>query len=350
VLSDPVYYGSEVVSHGHVVLPAPPVKRLLEINSLTNSYGNLLAVFGFGRKRHLELVLKAWDQLLALLSPILVVAENSPFVCLAARDRIPVFVVGSGFSVPPAEYPAFPPLTGESKPEANQAAIREIVNNVLEQRRARSIDKVPELLAGEGRAVFSLPQLDPYHAYRTERLLNPCIDFKGPLPAHDTPSIFLAAPSNLPNLVGVVRALEQTGAAVSGYLAGPATVGVTLLNQIGAHVFATRPLLNAVLSQSAAVMAVSADLALSAYVAGRPQLIIAQDLETTVMASELEKRRTAIVLETTAPHKISNALKELLHDPSYAQSAAEEARRLQTRVVWQNSAEIAARECLEIMR
>ena len=53
VLSDPVYFGHEVTTHGHTALPAPSIKRPFEISSLGKSYANLLAGIGFAQEREL---------------------------------------------------------------------------------------------------------------------------------------------------------------------------------------------------------------------------------------------------------------------------------------------------------
>jgi UDP:flavonoid glycosyltransferase YjiC (YdhE family) len=349
-LSDPVYCGHEVASHGHVVLPAPLARRPLEINSLGKSYANLLAAIGFGHERELRLIVDTWDRLFAVLSPAVVVTDNSPVACLAARGRIPLFVTGSGFRAPPADIIAFPPIANAVESETNQILIRDVVNRILQSRGLRRIGNLPELFAGDGRAVFTVPQLDPYAACRNERLLEPCLNIKGPLAQVETPSVFVALPSTFSHLARIVRALERVGATISCYVPGPRSVGLTLLNEIGAHIFEARPLLNDVLSNAAVVLAASADVALSAYLAGRPQVLFRSDLETSIMASELEKRHAAIALEVTDAEKVTDAIRELMHNPSYDQSAREEARRVQAILASANPATLAATGCLELIK
>jgi hypothetical protein len=349
VLNDPVYCGHEVASHGHIVLPAPSIRRPLEINSFGKSYANLLSAVGFAHERDLKPLVETWDRLFAVLSPNAIVADNSPTVCLAARGRIPVLVTGSGFTAPPANIITFPAIASDVRSEANQTLIRDVVNKVLQGRGAPRIANLPELFAGDQQAVFTVPQLDPYFVYRNERLLGACINIKGPLAQTETPSVFFALPSTFPYLTGVVRALERVGAPISGYVPGPRSVGLTLLNEIGARLFDTRPILNHVLSEASVVLAASADLALSAYLAGRPQVILRTDFETSMIASELEKRQTAIALEVTGAEKVTYAIRELIDNPSYIQSSREEARRAQAIMTSDNSAALAARRCLELI-
>jgi UDP:flavonoid glycosyltransferase YjiC (YdhE family) len=349
VLSDPVYYGHEVAARGHMVLPAPVINRQFEINSLGRSYADLLAAIGFARERELKMLVETWDRLFALLSADVVIADNCPLACLAARGRIPVYVAGSGFSAPPASMAFFPAIAGIGQAETNQSLLVDTVNGILHGRGLPHIDNLPELFAGEQRAVFSVPHLDPYHAHRDERLLSPCCNIKGPLAPREAPSIFFSLPSTFPDLARFVRALKRVGAVMSCYVPGPGTVGSTLLRETGARIFETRPVLHDVLSDATVVLATSADLASSAYLAGRPQVILRGDLETNAMASELENRHTAIALDAADLNDLTDAIRELLNNPSYAQSAREESRRLQTMGLSDNSAATAARECLGLI-
>jgi hypothetical protein len=350
VLNDPVYYGHEVAARGHMVLPVPVIKRPFEINSRGWSYANMLAAMGFARERELNMLVETWDRLFALLSPDLIIADNSPLACVAARGRIPTFVTGSGFSAPPASMAIFPAVASEGQAETNQSLILDIVSRVLHGRGVPGIGHLPELFAGDRRAVFAVPQLDPYHAHRDERLLNPCINIKGPLAPREAPSIFFALPSTFPDLAGVARALRRVGADMSCYVPGPGTVGLTLLKETGARVFETRPDLHDVLADTTVVLAASADLALPAYLAGRPQVVLRGDLETSAMASELENRRTAVALDVTDMDKLTDAIRELLNNYAYGQSAQEEARRSQMMATPEGSATTAAQQCLELIR
>lgn len=349
VINDPVHCGHEVASRGHIVLPTPSIKRAPEINSRARSYANLLAAIGFGDVRELELRVETWDHVFAFLSPDVVVADSSPAACLAARGRIPVLVTGSGFAVPPFHMEVFPTILGNTSPETNQTLIRDVVNKVLQARGASPIGSLPELFAGNRRAIFAVPQLDPYRAVRNERLLSPCIDIRCPLAPSEAPSIFLSLPSTFAHLTAVVHRLQRVGATISGYLPGPRSVGLTLLRHVGAHIFEMRPILSEVLSDASVVVAASADVAVAAYLAGRPQLILRGDVESSLIATELEKRHVAIALDVTEAKRLTDAVRELLDSPSYALSAQEEARRTHASTPSDNSAALAATWCLELV-
>jgi hypothetical protein len=349
-LRDPVYGADEVAARGYIALPAPVIRQTLEINSAAKSYANLVATIGFAHERELTLLLQAWDRLFGLLDASLLVVDNSPSACMAARGRIPVVVTGSGFGAPPPDIAVFPALTSDAQTETNQSMILDIVNRVLHSRGVQSISNLPELFAGDQRAVFTVPQLDPYHAQRQENLYSPCLRPSNPSAARQGPSIFLALPSVFANLTGIVRVLQRIGVPISCYVPGPETVGLTLLRQAGARVFDKRPLVHEALSDAAVVLSASSDLALAAYIAGRPQAVLRADPEITAMASELERRRVAIALNITDVDKLAGAIRELLNNPSYTHSAREEARRLKIASTESNSVAYAARECLQLLR
>jgi hypothetical protein len=350
LLNDPVYAGDEVAAHGHAVLPAPAVDSLIEISSSGRSYANILASIGFAHERELMLQVAAWDRLLAWLSPSVLVVDNAPSACLAARGRIPLFVTGSGFSAPPPRLAVFPAVASHDPSETNQTIMQAAVSAVLHRRGTPPVGALPELLAGDRRAVFALPHLDPYRQYRDERLLHPCLDIQGPLESRDAPVIFLAVPSTFPGLTDVVRAIDRAGPAVVGYVPGPETVGVALLKHIGASMFATRPPLRQALADASLVLAASADVATAAYLAGLPQVILQGDIETTTIASELQDRKTAISLKLGPAEELTRALRDVLNNPAYAQSAREEARRAQAARPAENPAQVAAAMCLDLLR
>jgi rhamnosyltransferase subunit B len=62
------------------------------------SYADILAGSGFGSVETLLPVVAAWQVLLDLLRPDLIVADYSPILCLAAYGSVPVVAIGDGLS------------------------------------------------------------------------------------------------------------------------------------------------------------------------------------------------------------------------------------------------------------
>src|SRR5690606_25014467 len=75
-LCEPVFGREPVAARGWRVLPAPRMTEISDIRSRGASYADLLAIFGFGRKRELSLAVAAWDDIFAATAPDLVVADH----------------------------------------------------------------------------------------------------------------------------------------------------------------------------------------------------------------------------------------------------------------------------------
>ncbi|MCU0934698.1 MAG: hypothetical protein MUF66_01200, partial [Gammaproteobacteria bacterium] len=74
------------------------------------SFADVLAVSGYAAELTLAAGVRAWESLLDLIRPRLVLADFSPILHLAAFGRVPVVAVGDGFCVPPALPGGFPVL------------------------------------------------------------------------------------------------------------------------------------------------------------------------------------------------------------------------------------------------
>jgi len=75
-----------------------------------NTYSDFMAVTGFYRQEQLFAATLAWQTVFDLCKPDLILCDNSPICCLAAFGRIPVVLLGDGFTLPPAHDPIFPPF------------------------------------------------------------------------------------------------------------------------------------------------------------------------------------------------------------------------------------------------
>src|SRR5215212_6273621 len=68
----------------------------------TATFADALAGFGLADEQTLRVLLSAWDRLFSLAKPDLVIAEHAPAATLAARGRLPLALVGTCFTLPPA--------------------------------------------------------------------------------------------------------------------------------------------------------------------------------------------------------------------------------------------------------
>ncbi len=78
--------------------------------------------FGAGRAdgAAVDRLLAAWDELFRQTRPALVIADFAPAAALAARGRVPLVLVGDGYTLPPHEMRRFPLLHRATPPVCNE--------------------------------------------------------------------------------------------------------------------------------------------------------------------------------------------------------------------------------------
>ncbi|MBW4448486.1 MAG: hypothetical protein KME38_16880 [Spirirestis rafaelensis WJT71-NPBG6] len=148
------------------VLQAPKaMMRSLDDKGDNKSYlfTDILYIFGFSTALTLNFHLKAWQNLIHLVKPSLIIADYAPALVLAAKGKIPTVVVGNGFSVPPSvkDFPPIRPLPVPIAAIHRQAEVEASVREVT------GFDApLGYLLNGDRSFIFSIPELDPYAAVR----------------------------------------------------------------------------------------------------------------------------------------------------------------------------------------
>lgn len=150
------------------ILQAPQVnRRFLDDKSDDKSYlfTDILYLFGFSTPLIFSFHLQAWQNLINLVKPSLIIADFAPTLVLAARGLIPTVVVGNGFCIPPpvTEFPPIRPLPVPFEAMRRQAVVVETVKRVT------GFDApLGEMLNGDRTFIFSLPELDPYRYARQQ--------------------------------------------------------------------------------------------------------------------------------------------------------------------------------------
>lgn len=152
------------------VLPTPPFPLAPLPAEPAGSLAQVYCEMGFDKPAMVAGLVRAWEEILARLRPDLVVSEASPALNLAARGRVPLTVIGTGWSLPPA----ISPLPGlGARADMPPAALFEdrmvrCANAILGPHRA--VASFAEILRGDRNFVFALRELDPYRAVRREQL------------------------------------------------------------------------------------------------------------------------------------------------------------------------------------
>lgn len=122
---------------------------------------DVLHIHGFGDEHTLKYHIKAWENLINLVKPDLIIADFAPASVLAAKNKVPVFVVGHSFYVPPYfDQPAV-----RNNPPQQAIDRKKIIASVVQKVTKRE-ESLGELLNGDCSFVLTIPQLDLYRNYR----------------------------------------------------------------------------------------------------------------------------------------------------------------------------------------
>jgi hypothetical protein len=150
------------------VLQAPQANmRFLNDKDDIKSYffSDILYIYGFSTPFLFSFHFKAWQNLINLVKPSLIIADFAPALVLAAKGIIPTVVVGNGFCIPPAiaDFPAIRPSPIPVEAIRRRAEVTETVRQIT------GFDApLGQLLNGERAFIFAIPELDPYRYLRTQ--------------------------------------------------------------------------------------------------------------------------------------------------------------------------------------
>ena len=127
--------------------------------------GDILAVLGLGDRPALTAMIGAWDAILRAVDPAAVLAEFAPGLMLAARGRVPLLALGTGFSLPPAHLPIFPSLTGRPAVR-DEAVLLDTVNAALRANGRPPRGHLPAIFAADREIAAVFREMDPYREWR----------------------------------------------------------------------------------------------------------------------------------------------------------------------------------------
>jgi hypothetical protein len=306
-------------------------------NFLAASYADVLAVRGFASADELWPLVQAWQGLLDLVRPALVVCDQSPALCLAAYGLVPAVNLGAAFGLPPADGAAFPRLVPGRKLLVPEEQLLAAVREVQRRRRLPAPDTLPGLLAGGPRFLTFLPQLDPYRALRPEPHLGPLGYSLGPpLPPPARPAFFAYLNADAPSTGPLVAALARAGRPGTAYLRGAAPEMRERLRRQGVEVLESPVPVEEVLPRAAVVVHHGgAGLAEQALAAGRPQLLVPEHLEHVLNAQLIDGLGAGLYLAGRfPPEAAAEELGRLLGEPRFTAQAQAAARTIQAGGPW----------------
>ncbi len=306
------------------------------------NFTGLLGTLGYARPDYLEPIVRAWEGILDVVDPKLVVCDYAPTACLAAHGRVQTVIAGNGFSVPPATGPDFPLFDAESKPCIDTEEVLAGLNEVQRRRKKPTFATVTEPFASAATFVTTFPELDPYGRTRATGVVGPlAAPHQPPIPPkRDAYFAYLTAEQS--GVMDVLRRLTQAGVSGVVYLrqrpAGviEAAKGTCLtVLEAPADVHQVLPEVRAVLHHG------GAGLAEAALAHGRPQVILPLQGEQVITGRRLRDLGVCLpVLQRIQPVDLCELVLRAMREPAPARRAMEVAEQLFAQGPWDGLARI----------
>ena len=147
----------------HTTIETRPVYSLAEI----------LANMGFADPNLVRPLTGAWEVILTRYRPDVVISDSAPGLNVVARGRIPLIVIGNGWTIPP-DVETLPALVPKSDAETIGNAADTVLAVMREARRGETrINRFSDLLRGDFNMVCSVHETDPYRRLRSDPLYWP---------------------------------------------------------------------------------------------------------------------------------------------------------------------------------
>lgn len=313
------------------ILQAPPWPVTAPDNSnsfrSTATMHDQLVSAGLADEHNLRSLLQSWDDLLKNIAPDLVVADSAPAASMMSRGRIPLIVVGNGYTAPPGEMKRFPLLHRVHPPRWSEEETLGTVNRVLRSLARAPLERLPQIFSGDTQIVLTYPVLDPYDLQRSGPLAGPIFD-RPPIESRkDAETIFVylsrGVLSALP--VDIVPALLPLAGRLVISAPDMAREQSDDLLRRGAQISPQHLPLSEMLASARLVIHFGGGgLAAQALAAGVPQLVVATHIEQLLNGLQLETAGLGKVIDSFEPQvEIASSLDAILADDGLRQQAAQ---------------------------
>ena len=211
----------------------------------TYSLADALRLFGFGEVARLRAAVLFWQGVIQDTKPDLIISDFAPSLHIAAAGRIPIVVVGNGYTLPPSGR-SLPPIRpwSESVPAqsaAIEADILRVANAVGSELGHGTESHLADLFHGTKSFVCSLSEFDPYKAYRLTPNVTPFnipdIPVGPEVSLRKGPDVFVYLSTQHPHLHAVLSAVNKVPGRVEVYVGGadPKRIAGAVKRHIGIH-------------------------------------------------------------------------------------------------------------------
>jgi len=321
-LRDAVLTRGALAELGATILPAPFWPTPSPPPVASGTYADILTANGFATPANVRAIVEAWDQVINLTKPDLIVCEHSPGAALAAYRKIPVAMVGNGFVVPPADGPEFPPYEAAKGEPQRQRPVLAALQEGLREAGREAPDTITDPFRGAFRGIYTFPSLDTYRHVRHEPVLGPIepVPPLSPLPPKRRLFAYSAADYALIN--DVTQALMDLGPEAAAYFRGSLSARASVIKSRGVEVFDTAPDLSSILPKMSVVFSHGGTgFTYAALAAGRPHILNPRHFEALSTARALEALGAGICLNPFDPKRFRSAVKRANEDVALRDAA-----------------------------
>jgi hypothetical protein len=336
VVADPVAFVDQAAGwtpdelHQAPVLHAAP--HLVMKRGPVDGFADQMAAAGYDDKQTLITLATIWNRQLELLKPDLIVGLSTPLLWLIGPTHAPTVALGNGMALPPILGSAFPRLSVESAPLADEDVMLANANAMLGRLGKPSLAMLSDVLAGCTAILYGLPAFDPYLQLRraiTSGLLG---DQPNPAVPPTEPRLAAFLDVYCPGIEMMVLALAgfdqgQVDVHISG-----ATTSMRRFLEQQPHIKVWNDhaaLLHQAASASAFVHHGAQDVAQRCLTVGRPQLIIPWTREQDILNYMIGWMSFSWMKPPTIQiDEMASTLRDLLRDTSLMVAAQHHARQL----------------------
>lgn len=274
---------------------ASPARRAASSSATLN---DILSTAGLSDADAVRRMLTQWSEIFRRFQPNLVIADFAPMAALAARGRIPLALVGNGYTLPPDEMPRFPPLHRRSPPRASEERTLEAVNHAASALGLTKLETLPQLFSADARFVQAFDLLDPYHTQRIEILDGPLVERQASPRREDSDLIFVYLSVGYAVPEGLVSALRPLAARVRIHAPRLTAPQCAELARSGAQIDCAPVALADILPSCRLIVhRGGSGVASEALLAGVPQLILSGQIEQYLNGEALEHAGVGRLIE-----------------------------------------------------
>ena len=340
----------EIIQAPKWPLDTLPEERRLILSSAT--LNDILSGAGLADRIAVEGLLRSWLEIFKSQRPALVIADFAPLAAFAAKGRIPLALIGSGYTLPPAELPRFPPLHRRSPPIWKEKETLDAVNAAASKLNLTPLDRLPQIFSGDAGFVQTFALLDPYDTQRVEAVSGPLIDRVPEVRQEGATSIFAYLSGGYEPHPSIFEALRPFAQHLRVHAPRLPASALEELSRAGARIDAEAVPLAEILPSTRLILHHGGSgAAAEALVSGVPQLILSAQVEQDLNGEALQRAGVARLVRTYEPEtKLSRELVEDIRaDRAMTLRAAKLGSWHRQELATMDPLSTCERECLRLM-